>query len=408
MTRTKTDVQKVIAESIEGPALEGSVPQEPDWMADEPDTPDEQAPEPRAPEEPDWLAQVEQMTQGTTNTGFTPATGTKPNPPAKGWGVVNLAQVRAFFGSIEWVWPSWIPKGHVTMIAGPQATGKSYYSAALAATLTGACLTWPDGEKYQGAIGHVVLVDTESMRGATAERLLAMGVKDDDVVLPVVNQDVTYISRLPQDLAAIERIIQESGANAVIIDSLSGGHRLDENSAAMGTLLQAFSALAARLQITVIVIHHVNKRRETESVRLTLDRVRGSTTITQYCRSVIGMYRLEERDLAGPVRIEPIKGNFCAPPKAIGMQISGTGVVFVDAPENDRVLTSVDTAEAFLRQLLQREPLRFSEVLHQAQVLGVGKDSLYRAKKRAKVQTVKGFWTLPPPLGGEVPDQETE
>lgn len=52
----------------------------------------------------------------------------KPKPA----GFVTLAQVGAFYGSVKWAWPDWIPSGHVTMVAGPQGTGKSYLLAYLA------------------------------------------------------------------------------------------------------------------------------------------------------------------------------------------------------------------------------------------------------------------------------------
>ncbi len=317
--------------------------------------------------------------------------------PAKARGYVTLSDVDSYYGHVSWAWPTRIPAGHVTMIAGEQGTGKSYLLARLIAVFTGALSTWPDGVSYQGQTGAALVADTEEMRGIYAERLTAMGVRDDSVLFPSPKDDPTYLPRLPRDLRAMEGMAQAQQCTVVVIDSLSGGHALDENSAAMRTVLQGIVGMAGRLQVPVLVAHLARKRSQFETARMTLDRIRGSTTISQFCRSVIGLYRPGESDLTGPVRAETLKSTFCRPPAAFGFTITDTGLDFHEAPEPPRQETPLDRAKELLGVELRRQPQRYSDLLAAAEAAGVSRNTLYRAREVMGITVVDGLWSLPIP-----------
>jgi len=307
----------------------------------------------------------------------------------------SLSAISRFYGNVRWAWPQWVPVGHVTLLVGPQVVGKSYLAANLAACFAGRVKTWPDGCTVDGwQPGPVVLADTEEMRGATVERLLAMGVRDGDVFFPAPGGDLTYVPRLPDDVGLLAHLAEEHDCQGIIVDSLSGGHTLDENSAAMREVLQSLVALAGRLQIPVIAVHHARKRSTFEPVRLTLDRVRGSSTITQFCRSVIGVYRLVDDPMA-PSRVESLKSSFGKPPEPFGFTITDDGMVFGDAPEEEKPMTMTDRAVDSLEAQLRRQPQRYTELLPKAEAEGISKNTLYRARERLRVFTLDGIWGLP-------------
>jgi len=308
---------------------------------------------------------------------------------------VGLSAVRQFYGSVQWAWPGWVPRGHVTLLAGPQGTGKSYLLAYLIAVFAGRVAAWPDGTPYQGPTGPVVLVDTEQMRGAYAERLAPLGVQDTDVVCPSPKGEPDYEPKLPQDLRLIEEVAKDLKASAVVIDSLSGAHTLDENSSAMRLLLQRIVGLAGSLQVPVIAVHHARKRSQFEAVKLTLDRIRGSSAISQFCRSVVGLYRLEENNLLAPVRVEMLKASFCKPPEPFGFTISDNGLEFHEAPEEERPMTAKDRACEFLQAELAREPQRYTDLVKKAAEHGIAERTLYRAREVLRVVTYNGWWSLP-------------
>lgn len=308
---------------------------------------------------------------------------------------VTLADIRTFYGSVRMAWPGWIPAGHVSLIVGPESAGKSYLAAYLAATFAGRLPTWPDGAQFDGVPGPVVLVDTEEMRGAYAERVVAPGVGDDDILaLSTPDRSACYTPTLPRDLGLLEDLAAERKCSAVVVDSLSGGHALDENSAAMRTLLQGLVGLAGRLRVPVIAVHHTRKRSTMEPVRLSLNRVRGSSTITQFCRSVVAVYRIDEDNPEAPSRVESLKFSFGKPPEPFGFTITDDGMEFHEAPEEERPMTATDRAAEFLRVELRRRPQRYTELLQRGEAQGVSRWSMYQARDALGVVVVNGFWSL--------------
>ncbi len=114
--------------------------------------------------------------------------------------------------------------------------------------------------------------------------------------------------------------------------------------------------LKVALNVPVLGVHHLRKRGQFEPDRPSLDRVRGSSTITQFARSVWGIRRPGE-GVEGPVRVEPLKCTFCKPPQPFGFTIEDGGrLQFQDAPEEDRPGGERERAEAFPLGMLKDGP----------------------------------------------------
>lgn len=361
---------------------------------------------------------VQQLVKATYKNGpfegsLREAVGTLDEISIGGVGPVQsrtMAEIRAYFGDVTWAWNEHIPVGHLTLIAGPQGAGKSYMAAYLAAVVTGHKERWPDGTPFRGMPatgmpGKCLLVETEEMRGVFAQRWQAMGVGDHWMIFGP--GDETHIPDLLKEADRIERLARDQGAAIIIVDSLSGGHRLREESAQMRDLLKRYARMASTLKIPIVLVHHVRKAREMETTKVTLDRVRGSTTITQFCRSVMALYRLEDGDQISPVRVESIKSTFCAPPDPLGFTITDKGLLFCDAPEEPRQPTQVDKASDFLLTVLDSGPAMAAEVLAEAAEMGVSRNTLYRAKDSLGIVSIrdgksrKWKWALPSKMDPE-------
>lgn len=316
--------------------------------------------------------------------------------PTKGYQTGD--DISAAFGSVTWAWPGWFPVGHVSMIAGPQAVGKSYLAAHIATCLAGVQTKWPNRAAVaQRDRRPVVICDTEQMRGVYQERFTAMGMPSELTIYP--GADPFYVCEFPQDTASVLALAQELDAAAVIVDSLSGGHRVDENTAQVREVLQSLSHMAGTLHVPVILVHHVRKRKEQESSRLGLDRVRGSNTITQFCRSVIGAFREDEFEIDAPVRVEPLKASFCKPAAPFGFTITDGGLVFHDAPELKKPRSALSDAVDWLRGELAEKPQSRTAMLELAErdnlTAQFSVHTIDRAAKALNVNTIGGKWTLP-------------
>lgn len=302
---------------------------------------------------------------------------------------ISLREIRDYFGSVTWEWEGYIPVGHITLLAGESGVGKSWLLAYLIAAHLG-IQPYPTGYGV-GAGNRVLLVETEELRGVYAERLASLGVPDDAVILP--GSDPTYTPAIARDEAMLMDIAQSMGCSMIVVDSLSGGHSLEENSAEMRSVLLVLARMASALNVPMLVAHHTRKKGAFESAEITLDRVRGSSAIVQFARSVLGLWKPDPN--FNTVRVESLKSSFAKKPAPFGFTISEDGLTFTDAPEVPREPTAVDKAIEFLRVRLAREPKRYQELQEAAESEGISKNSLYKAKEALGVITINGKWSLP-------------
>jgi len=297
-------------------------------------------------------------------------------------------EISSFYGQVTWAWDNWIPTSHLTMIAGPQGHGKSYLAARVIATLTGSLTDWPDGTSFAGPPGKVLVVETEQLRGAYVERLDRMGVDRQWYIFGPGNE--THIADLAgKESDQVEKLARDEQAIAIIVDSLSGGHSLDENGPEMRRLLQKLAAMASRLRLPIILVHHPRKRNTLEPVSMTIDRIRGSGTITQFCRSILACYRLEENDQTAPVRLESLKSTFCLPPKPIGFVITNNGLEFCEPPEPETPETKLEEACEFLQDLLAKGPVAQVVIKAESKRQGISWATILRAKNTLNIVDTK-------------------
>src|SRR5438067_10981845 len=62
-----------------------------------------------------------------------------PCPPTR----LNTDNIKS--SKVNWLWPGFIPRGHVSLLCGPPGSGKSILALDLIARLTSA-KGWPDGQ----------------------------------------------------------------------------------------------------------------------------------------------------------------------------------------------------------------------------------------------------------------------
>lgn len=218
----------------------------------------------------------------------------------------TLGELDEILGDIQWLWEGWIPRGFITMIAGEPGIGKSAIAQYIAKIVTEGG-TFPLQPEPFGNPANVIWVDTESAQQILKVRAGTMRMDKSKVFIPVIDGDLLSRANLgaSQDREQIINVIEGTEPDLLILDSLAGSHTRGENKIEdIRPIMEFLATLARDYQIGVLVVHHLNKERKDEMAEVSLGRIRGSTGITGYCRSIFVVERSNDS-----IKIRVIKSN---------------------------------------------------------------------------------------------------
>jgi hypothetical protein len=201
----------------------------------------------------------------------------------------------------------------------------------------------------------------------------------------------------------IRKIASRPGVKLVIVDSLSGGHRRDENSTSMLELVKFLAIMARDLNIPVLLIHHLRKKGLLEDNTVEIDRLRGSSTIVQTARVIWALDKPNSND--EHLRLRVIKSNIAKEPNPIGCQVDDKGVHFGETPKPISRMSAVDEAAEFLLSFFSDfsdESVEVQKVYEKAAEFGIQKRTLNTAKRQLGIRSRKErgkngkwYWELP-------------
>lgn len=304
---------------------------------------------------------------------------------------------------IEWLWPGYIPKGFPTMIAAEQGHGKSTVAQSLIQALIQGH-KWPDGQdtpilpKDQ----KMLWIDTEGGLAMFRQRLRDWGMPRDRFIFPEDPLKELMLDDA-RDWQWIEAAIEQFSPPVIVFDSLSGSHRGEENSNDnMKMILKRVAELAQRRKIAPILIHHLNKAPfGVPEYPITLNRLRGASSITQFCRSVIAL-GTPDKEHPENRRLDVIKMNLAPMPKPVGYVLTDRGPAWGNAPEVPQPRRAADDAAEFLLDFLADGMKESDEIKAAASAKGIGLNSLKSAKKALNItakheggKNGRWFWALP-------------
>jgi len=289
-----------------------------------------------------------------------------------------------------WLWDAWLPKGLVVLLGGEPGVGKSALALSIAdRILRPKC--WPQGEQSQGG-GSVVWLDTESSEVLLFDRIRKWDVPTQRLLIPYREDNGNRLPACvgiddPRTWRVIRRYIEDNKPTMLVVDSLSGSHKRNENSADMRGVLGELATLARDNDTTVLITHHLRKRSKDEAASLTLDRLRGSTAIAQFARVVWGLSR-PDPDNPTQTRLAQLKNNVGTYPPPIGVEWNDAGLRFLaDAPDYPDAHGRLDEAADFVANALEAGPLASTVLTEQATTAGIATKTLQRAKKLLRVES---------------------
>lgn len=266
----------------------------------------------------------------------------------------------ALFDNISWLWPGWVPRGHVTLLVGRPGAGKSTVAMDMCKRII-QNMAWPDGQELEvedpfedDKPVKLLWIDTESGLGIFRQRLEEWEFPRGHFVFPKNRETAALRVDDDADWAWICRAVADLKPPLVVVDSLAASHSGEENSNdIMKLVMLRLADLARENNCGVLCIHHLNKLPAGVSDwPLGLEMVRGASAIGQYARSVIGV--------GTPDKSEPLAHGFmsiklnvgCAN-DPIGYQTTDFGPAWGKVEEAIPRIKPVERAKNWLRDQLR-------------------------------------------------------
>jgi len=332
---------------------------------------------------------------------------------------------------IRWLWPQWLARGKLHLLAGAPGTGKTTIGLACSAMVSSGG-RWPDGAEIDP--GSVLIWSGEDDIGDTLlPRLLAAGGKPDEVHF--IRGTTEHGKSRPFDPATdMPKLVTAAGElqnlKLLIVDpivSVVTGDSHKNTETRRG--LQPIVDLAAQLDCAVLGITHLSKN---SSGREPLDRVTGSVAFGAVARVVLAT--VKPADAEAPRRLVRAKSNlgpdsggleyrffsvpvpgctFNAQKVEWGEMLDGTARELMAVEQADNGGDALEDAEAFLLDILAAGPVATKEIRTAASAHGHKPRTVDRAKQTLNITATKaGFeggwaWKLPEPKNAK-PDEERQ
>lgn len=352
-------------------------------------------------------------------------------PEAAVWKVnlVSAATIKPV--AIRWLWPNWLARGKLHILAGAGGTGKTTLVISLIATITTGG-RWPDGSRCNEP-GNAIIWSSEDDPADTLVPRLAAAGADLNRVHIIQGRTNAQGEADPfdpaSDIALLRAAAKEiGGVSLLMLDPIVSAVKGDMHKANdVRRALQGVVDFAEQNMCAVVGISHFAKGGAGSSPA---DRVIGSQAFSALARTVLVAAKQEDSDMRVLARAKSNIGtdeggvSYTIEPCDIGGGIEATRVLWGDAIEgsareilgdvetnpNDDGSDNDDPAEA-LRRILSAGPLTGKEVKRLMTENGYSQKQTRTAREKLSVVTVReGFgkeiktlWSLPQAEGAFVP-----
>lgn len=317
--------------------------------------------------------------------------------------------------AVSWLWPGRVPLGKLTILTGDPGLGKSFLTLDMAARISRG-LSWPDADGRTQS-GNIIILSAEDDPADTIRpRLDAAGADAARITMlkAIKSNGSERMFSLRSDIDALRLAVKKIGnVRLIVIDPLTAyldGVDSHKNADIRG-LLAPLATLAADCGCSVVGVSHLSKNANSAAIYRTL----GSLAFVAAARAVWALAR--DKEVPERRLFLPVKQNLARDNGGLAFSIVDNGHGPVLAWEQGRVDADVDDvltrdsgdgdtcgdAENWLRDALADAPLHAKEIIKMATENGIATRTLYRAKARLRVASIKvgigdgtkWLWALP-------------
>lgn len=345
-----------------------------------------------------------------------------PTTPAV-WKVnaVSAADIKPL--AIRWLWPGWLAKGKLHILAGAGGTGKTTLLLSLIATITTGG-RWPDGELCQERGNALIWSSEDDPADTLVPRLIAAGadLSRVHIIQGRINAQGEADPFDPSnDIGLLRDTVRElGGVSLLMLDPVVSAVKGDMHKANdVRRGLQGVVDFAEANLCAVVGISHFAKGGAGSSPA---DRVIGSQAFSALARTVLVAAKQQDSDARVLARAKSNIGtdeggvSYTIEPCTISGEIETTHVVWGEAiagsareilgdveATGDEEQTDADDPSDCLYRILKDNPLESNEAKALMKRNGYTEKQIRRAREKLTVvairtgnkKDVKSFWSLP-------------
>lgn len=305
----------------------------------------------------------------------------------------TVSDFNQVLGDVEWIWKNWIPKGFNSMIVGDPGVGKSAVVLSLVDFLISG-RAWPTSD-IKAKKGSVLWIDTENSQQLLMIRSNKMKVNTDKIYVPIIDGDMLgQVDVMNEEhMEVVVNMVDELKPELVVVDSLGGSHTRGENKTEdIAPIMKMFAGLSQDKKIGVLFTHHLNKGIGGEDPEISLYRIRGSTAIPQYTRSILALEKAKDNEL----KLRVLKSNVARIGDPLSLEIESdddgdiTKINYGIYKAPPKKMSKQEHAAIWLTNKLKNSPegIRVKDLLEIAEPEGYTKQNLYSARMLLKDQVI--------------------
>ena len=224
---------------------------------------------------------------------------------------------------VNWLWNGRIPRGKIIICDGDPGTGKSLFTADLAARISTNGIM-PDGS--EGITGTVLMLSAEDDPGDTIKpRILAAGGDVSKIIFlegfrEEINEEKYIRPPTLEDIPAIKKVVDKFKPVLIVIDPLMAHLTTDSHrDSDVRRQLAPLAKLAQEAGAAILIIRHLNKMSGGNPIY----RGGGSIGIIGACRSglLLGKNPEAPDGESNDLILAVTKSNLCKPPSSIALEI---------------------------------------------------------------------------------------
>lgn len=306
----------------------------------------------------------------------------------------DLETARERIATIDWLWPGWVPYGSLTILGGDSSIGKSFVALRMAQAALGE-EDWPDGappsDVGDGRSRRVCWIDTEGRYPVLLDRTTRWKLDRGRIGWPLDPENENNVTaRWMLDYAphwqALRSYLDDWRPQLVIVDSLSGGHTVDESRDAVRPIIKALANLAEDLRLALVATHSIRKRKQGDDnpVIASFHELSGARAHSQFPMSIILFDKVTRTAPKNRLRVD--KANLAQAPPPLAVRIMDEGLECEPHLDDGQGPLFEKPAEVYLAEILSDGPKPISEIRAAFKARGLPCASLRRLRDKLGIE----------------------